>query len=281
MANDGSYYINAPGVGAAEGCVWGDSNKPIGNWAPYVAGANTVADGSTYVKVGINPVWESSSLYGTKPNFGLEIECPNNDCNGIPCKVDGNGIVSNNAASGAGGAAFCVVTVPKGSKANIVVSFLDGSGGGSTSSAPVESTTVPTTSSAPPTTSTSSPTPTSTSTTSSTPSSTSSSTPPSTSTSSSSTPPSTSSSPSSSSAAYSTSSSTTSSDSFPGGVFQENRTSSSSEGTSSTTTSGPVDISTSDAEPAPSETNENAGSNHGGTSMAGLIVALVAASYLL
>ncbi|EMR71643.1 putative sun domain protein [Eutypa lata UCREL1] len=116
------YYINAPGIGSDEGCKWGDSSQPIGNWSPFVAGANTVADGSTYVKVGLNPVWQESSLSGTKPDFGLEIECPNDDCNGIPCKVDGSGVVSDNEASGAGGSPFCVVTVPKGSKANVVVS---------------------------------------------------------------------------------------------------------------------------------------------------------------
>ncbi|KAF5098310.1 hypothetical protein D0Z03_001241 [Geotrichum reessii] len=45
------YYINAPGVGATDGCVWGSKNKPIGNWSPYVAGANTDNNGNTFVKI--------------------------------------------------------------------------------------------------------------------------------------------------------------------------------------------------------------------------------------
>ncbi|KAK7755613.1 hypothetical protein SLS62_002549 [Diatrype stigma] len=289
------YYINAPGIGSDEGCHWGDESKPIGNWSPYVAGANTDADGSTFVKVGLNPVWQSSSLYSTKPEFGLEIECPNDDCEGIPCKVDGSGVTSDQEAAGAGGSPFCVVTVPSGSKANIVVSFLNGSGGSYTSSAPVVSTTsaTPTTSSAPTTTSTTSAAPTTsstTSTTSTTPSSTPSSAASSTSTSTSTSSPesTTSSSPSSTAGSYSASGSPSASPTALlgiGGIFQENQTSSSFGWNSpSSTSSGPADLSTADSEPAAAsetESNENAGSNHGGAAMAGLIVALVAAGYML
>ncbi|OTA57774.1 glycoside hydrolase family 132 protein, partial [Hypoxylon sp. EC38] len=123
------YYINAPGVDSSQGCHWGDKSKPIGNWSPYVAGANTVEGGSTFVKLGLNPVWQDSPLYNTKPNFGLKVECPDGNCNGAKCEVDGNGVVSDNKATGAGGSDFCVVTVPPGSKAHIVVYNLDGSGG--------------------------------------------------------------------------------------------------------------------------------------------------------
>ncbi|KAJ2972394.1 hypothetical protein NUW58_g9193 [Xylaria curta] len=178
------FYINAPGVSSEEGCHWGDQSKPIGNWAPYVAGANTDGSGNTFVKLGLNPVWQDSGLFNTKPSFGLKIECDGN-CNGLPCEIDGSGVVSNLKATGAGGSDFCVVTVSKGGKANIVVFNLDGSTGGgggndeSTSSAeptptststptPTPTTTsIPTTTSTPTTTSvpstTSTPTPTSTS----------------------------------------------------------------------------------------------------------------------
>ncbi|RYP47484.1 hypothetical protein DL768_006456 [Monosporascus sp. mg162] len=104
------YYINAPGVDSSKGCIWGDSSTPIGNWSPYVAGANTVFGGTTFVKVGLNPVWEESALSSTKPNFGLEIKCPDGGCTGLPCRVDGSGVVSDNEAKGAGGSPFCVVT---------------------------------------------------------------------------------------------------------------------------------------------------------------------------
>ncbi|KKF93512.1 Protein adg3 [Ceratocystis platani] len=124
------YYINPPGVGS-EGCIWGDNTKAVGNWAPYVAGANTVANGDTYVKIGWNPIFqfEGAGLEKTLPSFGLEIKCPNGGCNGLPCSIDPNdglgAVNSGQAASGAGGSSFCVVTVSKGSTANIVLTSGD------------------------------------------------------------------------------------------------------------------------------------------------------------
>jgi len=131
-----SYYINPPGVGD-EGCIWGDSSKPIGNWAPYVAGANTDKSGQTFVKLGFNPIFEfeGAGLEKNPLTFGVKIECPGGGCNGLPCELNpakkGLGdVVSNQSAVGAGGSSFCVVTVPSGSKANIVVFNTDGSSGG-------------------------------------------------------------------------------------------------------------------------------------------------------
>ncbi|EMR82483.1 putative sun domain protein [Botrytis cinerea BcDW1] len=119
------YYINAPGVSTADACIWGDGSKPIGNWAPYVAGANTVANGDTYLKIGWNPIWTSSSLSDTMPTFGIKIECSGSGCNGLPCSIDPSvvgigGVTSADQASGAGGANFCVVTVPSGLTADVV-----------------------------------------------------------------------------------------------------------------------------------------------------------------
>ncbi|KAI5865057.1 beta-glucosidase-domain-containing protein [Durotheca rogersii] len=273
------FYVNAPGVSASEGCHWGDESKPVGNWSPYVAGANTIGDGSTFVKLGINPVWEASGLYATKPSFGLKIECPEGGCNGLPCECDGSGVTSNNKDAGAGGSEFCVVTVPKGSKANIVVFNLDGSGAdspksrsepeSSTSQLPPTSSSTPTTTSVPPTTSTSSAAP-STSTSTST---------------------STSSAESTTSSSQSRSSSVVSSSSFSaptstatfGGVFQEPLTSSSSSSPDEPTSTESPASSTSEAESAATESNKNegAGQRRGGAAVAGLIVAFVAASYLL
>lgn len=134
-----SYYINPPGVASGEGCIWGTPAKPHGNWSPYVAGANTVADGNTFVKIAWNPIYTGEGYAGVKPTFGVKIECPDGGCNGLPCGInpetDGfNGVSSPVKANGVGGANFCVVTVPKGKTANIVVYNLDGSssgGGGS------------------------------------------------------------------------------------------------------------------------------------------------------
>ncbi|QYS93535.1 Glycoside hydrolase family 132 protein [Trichoderma simmonsii] len=127
------YYINPPGSTVAD-CVWGVSSKPVGNWSPYVAGANTDGNGNTFVKLGWNPIWQDSALKSTLPTFGIKIECPNGGCNGLPCEISPNSdgsVESNESSVGAGNAAFCVVTVPKGGVANIVAFNVDGSSGGS------------------------------------------------------------------------------------------------------------------------------------------------------
>ena len=130
------YYINPPGVSTSEGCVWGSTANPWGNWSPYVAGANMDDSGSTYVKIGWNPVYfEDSSPYkDTKPSFGISITCSEGDCEGLPCSIDPskNGL---NEVTGPGGSEsnFCVVTAKNYNKAVINV-FKAGSGGSSNSS---------------------------------------------------------------------------------------------------------------------------------------------------
>ncbi|RWA12740.1 hypothetical protein EKO27_g2358 [Xylaria grammica] len=323
------FYINAPGVSSSEGCIWGDESKPIGNWAPYVAGANTDGSGSTFVKLGLNPVWQDSALFGTKPTFGLKIEC-DGDCNGLPCQIDGSGVTSNEKATGAGGSDFCVVTVSKGSKANIIVHNLDGSSGGDgsdggddsdesssspeptpTSTSTPTPTPTPTTTSIPTTTST--PTTSSIPTTTSIPSTTSTPIP---TTSSSVVPPTTTSSSASVRISTSTSvssypvfSSSSSAVQFLGGVYHQNETSgtghswdnptgtstfsasSTSEsqiqsegesGSGSGSDSGSGTGTESEASSAESsQSSENAGQRQDGAAVAGLIVAFVAAVYLL
>ncbi|KAK2071096.1 hypothetical protein P8C59_005547 [Phyllachora maydis] len=104
------YYVNAPGVKVDQGCIWGDPSNPFGNWAPYVAGANTDKNGRTFVKIGYNPIWTGCDLSKTMPSFGIKIECPDGGCNGVPCsinpKTDGIGVVNSpDAAVGVGVAA--------------------------------------------------------------------------------------------------------------------------------------------------------------------------------
>ncbi|KAF3767806.1 hypothetical protein M406DRAFT_31870, partial [Cryphonectria parasitica EP155] len=117
------FYVNPPGYSTDEACAWGTSAKPIGNWSPYVTGANQDSTGNTYVKLGWNPIY-TDSFNGVLPTFGLKIEC-DGDCVGLPCSIDPStdgfgGVTSEEAASGAGGADFCVVTVTSGS-ASVVV----------------------------------------------------------------------------------------------------------------------------------------------------------------
>ncbi|OKL56117.1 hypothetical protein UA08_08706 [Talaromyces atroroseus] len=126
------FYINPPGTGT-EGCIWGTNANPIGNWAYFVAGANTDSTGNTFVKIGYNPVVQEAStpFRDTPATFGVEITCDDDaGCNGLPCKIDPsvnalNEVTSNESSDGAGGAAYCVVTVPKGKSANLysIVNF--------------------------------------------------------------------------------------------------------------------------------------------------------------
>lgn len=146
------FYVNPPGYTTDEACLWGTSAAGIGNWSPYVIGANQDATGHTYVKLGWNPVY-TDAFSGVKPSFGMKIECDGN-CNGLPCSIDPStdgfgGVTSAESATGAGGADFCVVTVTSGS-ASIVFFNTDGSSGDSSESlSPSPASTVePTTTSA-------------------------------------------------------------------------------------------------------------------------------------
>ncbi|KAL4795337.1 hypothetical protein BDV19DRAFT_362934 [Aspergillus venezuelensis] len=174
------FYINPPGKDPETACVWGTSSNPWGNWAAYVAGANTDGDGNTFVKIGWNPIYLElmTPFRNTRPDFGVEIECEGGSCNGLPCKIDPAkhdvNEVEGSSTDGAGGANFCVVTVPKGETAKIVV-FDSAGGSGSddeeeTSSfaAPSSTSTSTSTSTSSSTTTTSTSTSTSTSTTTST-----------------------------------------------------------------------------------------------------------------
>ncbi|KAK0636872.1 hypothetical protein B0T17DRAFT_92654 [Bombardia bombarda] len=276
------YYINAPGVPSSKGCVWGKPDEPIGNWSPYVAGANTDANGMTFLKIAWNPIYTGCELSKKKPNFGVKIECPGGGCNGLPCSInpatDGvGGLVSPVSTVGVGGASFCVVTVPKGGTANIVVFNTDGSEGSAESAPPSSSSKTPT-----PT-----PTPTpSTSSTSSTPKPTTSSTS-STSSSSSSTTLINSSVVSSSSTLSSSSESSSSTSSTSslriGGIFHEkNNNTATTYAEVIPSTTGPAVLAFATQEAAPvSTTSKNEGpADQGGAAIAGLVVALVAAAAL-
>lgn len=275
------YYINPPGVGV-EGCIWGTESKAVGNWAAFVAGANTVDNGETYVKIGVNPVWESSDLSHTKPNYGLKIECPDGDCNGLPCEISPDAEVkSNNLGVGAGGAKFCVVTVAKGKHAQIVAfdrsggqssapvgNAMSGQDSSSSSSPPPQSS--PKSSSTPPppsTTSTPSPTPSPTPSSSSTSTSTSTDSP---------IPSSSQVTTTTTTTTVSTPSSTTSeTPTVQPGIFHEEKNNTATHTPNSTYAASPTSPQTT---PTTKDQKNEAGRSQGRTTMGSLIVALVAAA---
>lgn len=168
LTADISFYINPPGVNSEIACAWGTLANPYGNWAPYVAGANTNSDGRTFVKLGWNPVYlePATPFRNTAPNFGVEIECEGDNCEGLPCKIDPstngvNELTGETTTDGAGGGSFCVVTVPKGEKAHIVVFEKDGSSDDddtSSTTVPIPTSTVASSSTSSSTSSTASPT---------------------------------------------------------------------------------------------------------------------------
>lgn len=301
------FYVNPPGYSTTEACVWGTSDKEIGNWSPYVIGANQDATGDTYVKLGWNPIY-TDAFSGVLPTFGMKIEC-NGNCVGLPCSIDPStdgfgGVNSKESATGAGGADFCVVTVTSGS-ADVVFFNTDGSTGGdsSGSSSPTSSSTTekaePTTTSAVlvlglhavPTSSSSSSSSTSTSTTSSSKTTTSST---STSSSISSASSSTEIEQSTTSSSYTTlapssshhASSVATTSTVKGGIFQEydsNSTATQSAGDSATVTSSAnlADATTGTAPAATTSSKSDASnSNQSQGAFAGLVVAIVAAACL-
>jgi hypothetical protein len=275
------YYVNAPGISAAIGCVWGSLTKALGNWTPYVAGANTMANGDTFVKIAWNPEYLHVPLAKVTPSYGLKIECPDGGCNGLPCAIDPSkggvgSIESSSSATSVGGDSFCVVTVAKGKTANIVVFNTDGSQGGGggdddesesdseSDSDSDEDEPEPTPEAPPPpppkTTIRAKPTSTRVRTTAAAPS------------------PSTPSKKTTSSAAE-----PTSSEAWYGGIFQEQDVQGdTSFYTSPSPTAQPVRTPTPDAvkPAAPTSSNEGAAAAEGGSAIAGLVVALVAAAAL-
>lgn len=117
------YYINPLGVSTEEGCVWGTKDEAKGNWAPYVAGANTDADGNTFVKIGWNPKYIDD--FTELPKFGIRITCADGDCNGAGCEIDpskdGYNGISGSSTGKSLEASYCVVTATNKNKATIEV----------------------------------------------------------------------------------------------------------------------------------------------------------------
>lgn len=246
------YYVNPPGVSINEACRWGSDANDVGNWSPFVAGANTVSNGNTFVQLSWNPIYEASKWANKVPNFGMRIECEGGQCNGLPCEIDPSktglkNVNSANSAVGAGGASFCVVTVPKGASAKIIVFNTDGSTGDSPSTTKEE--TKPTTTA----TATSSPDKTTTS--------------------------------SSDESSSSSSSSAFVVPSVRPGIFQENSTSttdtsSQSDSSSKTSPDSTKGGSSTSAAASPSSTNDGTQRDKGGAAVVGLVIAIIAAAWM-
>ncbi|GMF02255.1 unnamed protein product [Ambrosiozyma monospora] len=121
------FYINPPGVSVEEGCVWGSTENPYGNWSPYVIGFNMDASGNTYAKLGWNPIYfeTTSPFRETKPSFGVTLKCVDpSKCNGDPCVINPHSIGLNKLNRGglmSDNAAWCIITATDYSKVKVEV----------------------------------------------------------------------------------------------------------------------------------------------------------------
>ena len=224
-----------------------------------------MANGDTFVKIAWNPEYLKVPLAKITPSYGLKIECPDGGCNGLPCAIDPSkggvgSLESPVSATSVGGDSFCVVTVAKGKTANIVVFNTDGSQGGDGGSDEDEPEPTSQAPEPPKTTIRAKPTSTRARTTPAAPS------------------PSTPSKKTTSSEAEPTSSAA-----WYGGIFQEqDAQGDTSFYTTPSPTAQPVRTPTPDAvkPAAPTSSNEGAAAAEGGSAIAGLVVALVAAAAL-
>lgn len=106
MSTGAHFYVNPIGSTKNE-CRWGDSEKPYGNWAPYLVGSNWGYQGNLYLRIGINPNFNLGKM--GKPGYKMKVECIKGECVNADCKVD----VENESQR------ECIVTVKEGSKARI------------------------------------------------------------------------------------------------------------------------------------------------------------------
>lgn len=59
------YYVNNAGISKEDGCIWGDPQSGVGNWAPLVIGAGK-ANGLTYISLIPNPNTDKGANFNIK-----------------------------------------------------------------------------------------------------------------------------------------------------------------------------------------------------------------------
>ncbi|OMH83803.1 hypothetical protein AX774_g2685 [Zancudomyces culisetae] len=113
LGTSSQFYVNLEGSTNTQ-CIWGQANKPVGNWGPYIFGAGQGKDGNTYVSVQYNPLYKQSG-FDPKNAYNVKIVCRFGKCNfgaGNECKCE-KGVCSQ--ANG------CTVTLTQGAVAHFVL----------------------------------------------------------------------------------------------------------------------------------------------------------------
>ncbi|OMJ18374.1 hypothetical protein AYI70_g5387 [Smittium culicis] len=103
LGTSSQFYVNHAGSNEQQ-CIWGNSDKPVGNWAPFVFGAGQGPDGNTYISVVYNELYIGSG-FSPQDTYNVRINCLSGFCNfpaGNECKCE------NGKCSGSNG---CTVTL--------------------------------------------------------------------------------------------------------------------------------------------------------------------------
>ncbi|OMJ21821.1 hypothetical protein AYI69_g5659 [Smittium culicis] len=113
LGTSSQFYVNLAGSTEKQ-CIWGNPDKPVGNWGPYIFGAGQAKDGNTYISVQYNPLYSEVGFKKTD-TYNVEIKCLSGFCN-FPepkvCKCE-KGVCS--VANG------CTVTLVGNAKAEFVI----------------------------------------------------------------------------------------------------------------------------------------------------------------
>ncbi|KUL87069.1 hypothetical protein ZTR_05719 [Talaromyces verruculosus] len=98
------YYINPPGYLETQACIWGNSDKPLGNWAPMNLGLG-YKGGLTYASIFPNTPTTDAVL-----GFNVRYDGASSEC-----------AWDANAKAYTGGGNGCTVSIDKGSSATLVL----------------------------------------------------------------------------------------------------------------------------------------------------------------
>ncbi|OMJ28360.1 putative secreted beta-glucosidase adg3 [Smittium culicis] len=79
LGTSSQFYVNLAGSTEKQ-CIWGNPDKPVGNWGPYIFGAGQASDGNTYISVQYNPLY-SEVGFKTSDTYNVEIKCLSGFCN--------------------------------------------------------------------------------------------------------------------------------------------------------------------------------------------------------
>ncbi|KAJ2318345.1 hypothetical protein IWW52_002614 [Coemansia sp. RSA 2704] len=113
LGTSSQFYVNLAGS-TGDQCIWGNADKPVGNWAPFIFGGGQGADGITYISVQYNPLYTSVG-FKTTDAYNVKIQCESGQCNfptGGECKCE-QGVCSVDNG--------CTVGLPDGAKASFVI----------------------------------------------------------------------------------------------------------------------------------------------------------------